>query len=60
METVRKPDAEPAPRVTYRNLLTLTRRNSKCPCGSGSKFKVCCYQRSGPRPFVAIVREDRG
>lgn len=30
---------------TIRNDNRLPGRNTKCPCGSGKKFKICCLQR---------------
>jgi uncharacterized protein len=26
-------------------------RNDPCPCGSGKKYKVCCMQKSQPKPI---------
>ena len=31
--------------VPYQRTRSKTRRNDPCPCGSGKKFKKCCYMK---------------
>ncbi len=37
------------PLTATRTTLSTVKRNGQCPCGSGIKFKKCCYRRSGSR-----------
>ena len=44
----------------------MTGRNDKCPCGSGRKYKKCCYraasaavQAAPPDPFLAAVAQHQ-
>jgi len=30
-----------------------TRRNDRCICGSGKKYKYCCHPQAQPQPSVA-------
>ena len=31
-------------------------RNAPCPCGSGTKYKKCCYLRTSAQPPPALAR----
>lgn len=49
-----KPRRDRGPAVTYRKKYG-ARRNDRCPCGSGRKFKRCCINAveavtAGPAP----------
>ena len=51
---------EPARRATTVNkkcLLHKIGRNEPCPCGSGKKFKKCCY--SGETRWLKMRTEDQ-
>lgn len=42
-------------RQLQRTGATKVGRNEPCPCGSGIKFKRCCYQKLNPPPGKSIV-----
>lgn len=42
-------------RQLQRTGATKVGRNEPCPCGSGAKFKRCCYQRLNSPPGKSLV-----
>lgn len=36
-----------------------TKRNEKCPCGSGKKFKACCFVEKSDKPAESEAIKKR-
>lgn len=41
----------------FRDIRKNHMRNKPCPCGSGRKFKACCWNKYSPKAVQARVKE---
>ncbi len=41
-------------------ILMKAKRNDPCPCGSGKKYKKCCYDKDTKKGFEAKVLSSGG